>query len=269
MHDGSLGQPIAHGRTADVYAWKDGYILKRFHPWFDLENIKYEADINRAVYDSGLSVPAVGDVIQVDGCNALIYERIDGPTMFEAVQEKPWRIFAYGKRLGNLHAQIHAYELKPDVPSLYKQLRNKMRHARVLPAHLQSTLLSLLEELPQGNRICHGDFHPGNVMLTTKGDIAIDWIDVTVGNPLADVARTAIISLGAAASDQIPNPLMKGFARLFHAIYLRRYFRLRPGGEHEYCRWLPIVAAARLSENIPELEEWLVAQAQKSTYSFT
>ena len=127
-----------------------------------------------------------------------------------------------------------------------------MRHARVLPAHLQSTLLSLLEELPQGNRICHGDFHPGNVMLTTKGDIAIDWIDVTVGNPLADVARTAIISLGAAASDQIPNPLMKGFARLFHAIYLRRYFRLRPGGEREYRRWLPIVAAARLSENIPE-----------------
>ncbi len=51
--------------------------------------------------------------------------------------------------------------------------------------------------------------------------------------------------------------------RLFHTIYLRRYFALRPAGRVEYGRWLPIVAAARLSENIPELEAWLLAQAAK------
>ena len=45
-------------------------------------------------------------------------------------------------------------------------------------------------------------------------------------------------------------------------FYLRRYFALRPEGYEEYGRWLPIVAAARLSENIPELERWLLAQAE-------
>jgi len=29
----------------------------------------------------------------------------------------------------------------------------------------------------------------------------------------------------------------------------------------EYRRWLPVVAAARLEENIPKLEHWLVARA--------
>jgi hypothetical protein len=51
--------------------------------------------------------------------------------------------------------------------------------------------------------------------------------------------------------------------RLFHGAYLRRYFTLRPGGREEYGRWLPIVAAARLSENIPEIEQWLLAQADR------
>ena len=69
------------------------------------------------------------------------------------------------------------------------------------------------------------------------------------------------IALGAAASSQILNRTMKIFVRLFHAVYLRRYFQLRPGGEAEYHRWLPVVAAARLGENIPELECWLVKRA--------
>jgi hypothetical protein len=40
-------------------------------------------------------------------------------------------------------------------------------------------------------------------------------------------------------------------------------FNLRPGGYEEYRRWLAVVAAARLSEHIPELEQWLVARADK------
>ncbi len=39
------------------------------------------------------------------------------------------------------------------------------------------------------------------------------------------------IALGAAASSQILNRTMKTFVRLFHAVYLRHYFHLRPGGE--------------------------------------
>jgi hypothetical protein len=71
------------------------------------------------------------------------------------------------------------------------------------------------------------------------------------------------IALGTAASSQTPYRTMKTFVRLFHVAYLRRYFQLHPGGEAEYRRWLPVVAAARPSENIPELERWLVKRAGK------
>lgn len=121
-----------------------------------------------------------------------------------------------------------------------------------------------MSALPNGNRICHGDFHPGNILLAPDRTVVIDLIDASRGNPLADVARTTIIILGSVASRQIPNRIVKIFVRLFHAVYLHRYFQLSPDGEAEYQRWLPVVAAARLSEHIPELEQWLLKQVKKA-----
>ena len=118
-------------------------------------------------------------------------------------------------------------------------------------------------QLPDGDQLCHGDFHPANVLATPQGEVIIDWIDATRGNPLADLARSSIIAQGVAATEQTTSPVEKLFVRLFHTIYLRHYFALRPGGREEYGRWLPIVAAARLSENIPEIEQWLLAQAAR------
>jgi aminoglycoside phosphotransferase (APT) family kinase protein len=120
-----------------------------------------------------------------------------------------------------------------------------------------------LEGLPGGERLCHNDFHPNNIMLTREDEIIIDWGDASLGNPVADVARTSIICLGAAATEQIPNPFHKLLFRFFHGIYLRRYFQLRPGLESQYRAWLPVVAAARLSEEIPEIENWLADQVEK------
>jgi Ser/Thr protein kinase RdoA (MazF antagonist) len=132
-----------------------------------------------------------------------------------------------------------------------------------LPASVKTAALAALSTLPYGGQICHGDFHPGNIMHTPGRAVVIDWIDASRGNPLADMARTTIIVMGAAASSEVPNPALKVIIRLFHSIYLHHYFQLRPCGEEEFRRWLPVVTAARLRENIPELEYWLLQQAEK------
>jgi aminoglycoside phosphotransferase (APT) family kinase protein len=158
---------------------------------------------------------------------------------------------------------MHAVESVPELPHQRQRLESKLRSAEALPERPRSAALEALKSMPTGERLCHGDLHPGNVLLTAHGDIIIDWIGATRGSPLADVARTSVMSLGAAASDQIPHPLMKAFVRIFDAIYQRAYFHLRPGGQREYRRWMPIMAAARLNEAIPELEAWLIRQAEK------
>jgi Ser/Thr protein kinase RdoA (MazF antagonist) len=261
--DLNLFSPLARGRTADIYAWEDGFVLKLFQSRFGAEETQLEAEIGHAVSGTGLPVPGVGDVVQVNGRNGVIYERVDGTTMLAALGRKPWRILYYARRLAALHAQMHAFPFNQNIPPQRGRLDRKIRHASALPVQLKSAVLAALEAMPDGDRLCHGDFHPDNILLASKAEVIIDWLDATRGNPLADVARTSIIALGAVATPQFSNPFMKMLIRLFHTVYIGQYFRIRPGGELEYRRWLPIAAAARLSENIPELEEWLIGEAQK------
>jgi aminoglycoside phosphotransferase (APT) family kinase protein len=259
-----LGKPIARGRTADVYNWQDGEVLKLFHDWFDLEDIQFEQFINSAIHAAGLPVPAVGEILQINGHNGLVYERVNGQSVWKMLMKQPWNLPMFARQTAVLHAGMHSAIIQADIPSQAKRLENKIRQAEALPAHFRETALKGLSGLPKGDSLCHGDFHPGNILVSGRKFVIIDWIDSSVGNSLADVARTSIIILGATASAQIPNIMERFIVRRFHAIYLQHYFELRPGGENEYRQWLPVIAAARLSENIPELEQWLLNQVENA-----
>lgn len=260
MKNISLDKPIARGHTADVYAWEDDFVLKLFHNWFPFEDVEYEFKIAQAVHASGVKSPAVKEIVQVEGRNGLIYERISGETMFTLLKHQPWKVFQFGKLIAQFHTEMHACDFNAEVPNQKVKLQNKIKRADALPVYLKPKLLNALEPLPTGIKVCHGDFHPDNILMTKDDSIVIDWIDASKGNPIADVARASVLALGSASTLKFG---MKLFIKLFHAVYLKEYFRLNLNGKEEYQRWIPIVAGARISENITELENWLVKQAKK------
>jgi uncharacterized protein (TIGR02172 family) len=263
MREIPLDQPIARGRTADVYDWDAGHILKLFHTWFPFEDVQYELKIARAVNASGVKSPMVGDLIEVEGRYGLTYERVAGESMLAMFRRNLWGVVRYARLFAKLHTQMHEKAFEADVPRLHEKLQRRISRLDALPASLKTSLLDALRTLPEADRVCHGDFHPANLLISGNDANIIDWIDASRGNPLADVARTSIILRGAAENAQIRNPLLRIPVKSFHSIYLNEYFRLRPGGQAEYRRWLPIVAAARLDEGIEELEGWLLAQAKR------
>ncbi len=259
--DRDLDRPLALGRTAEIYAWEPGWVVKLYFDWFEPEAVDYERRIASAISATGLPVPAVGETVSVAGRVGLLYERRDGTAMWSDLDQHPARLVSHARTLAELHAEMHARPMEADIPPLHRKLEHKLKSAKPLPETLRTAALKALETLPEGDRLCHGDFHPGNILLSQPDPVIIDWIDSSIGNPLADVARTTILALGAANT----NPSKAAWLGISatHALYLRRYFQLRPGGRDEYRRWLPIVAAARLSEGITELEPWLLAQAGK------
>lgn len=250
---------IAQGRTASVYEWDEAHVVKLFQDWFPLEDIEYEQKLARAVHASGVKSPAAGEVVQVEDRNGLIYERVRGESMLDLGMRQPWKMFGYARLLARLHAQMHDYSFGPEIPSQRRKIQGKIQQAQALSDSMKGSLIQVMDQLPEGSCVCHGDFHPANVLIDGKESTVIDWIDASRGNPLADVARTSVILLGSAGTTR--NVFMKLFIKTFHSTYLKEYFRYHPGGEKEYQRWLPVVAGARLSENIPELEEWLIARA--------
>ncbi len=41
--------------------------------------------------------------------------------------------------------------------------------------------------------MCHRDLHPGNILLSPRGPVVIDWTQVGVGDPRLDVAWTLMV----------------------------------------------------------------------------
>jgi aminoglycoside phosphotransferase (APT) family kinase protein len=256
-------KPIALGRTAEIYAWEDGWVLKLFRDWFSEESVRTEAKLARAVQVAGLPVPAVGEIVEIGNRLGLPYQRVDGSSILAQVRARPWTLPKFSRLLAELQARLHDTEAVEGLPSQRQRLETKIRRAQGLSPELRAAALDALAAMPRGSRLCHGDFHFDNVLITAQGPVVIDWIDAASGRPLADVARSSVILLGILAPGSGATWVERVLVRWHHRIYLRHYFRLRPGGEEEYRAWRPIVAAARMSEGIAEIQDWLGSQVEK------
>ena len=257
-----LSTPIALGFTAEVYAWKDGQVLKLFNAGISLDTVETEAKVTRMAHTHGLPVPAVGEVVEYKGRFGLEYERVDGITMLQAFMSKPWSFPVYAHQLAELHADMHRRQV-PEMPSQRERLSRKIIRARVLSENVRQAALKALEFLPEDDKLCHGDFHPNNIVLTSHGPVIIDWIDASCGYPLADVARSAILIGGPLPLGTPVMWLVRIMRRWFCLIYLRRYFQLNQAGRNQLSTWIPVVAAARLDENIHTDEARLLSIAKK------
>jgi uncharacterized protein (TIGR02172 family) len=261
----SLKSPFAIGHTAEVYSWDEGYILKLFREWFPLSAIEHEAHVANSVHNAGLSAPAVlGDIIEIDGRYGLVYERVIGVSMLETLAARPWNVLKFAHRLAELQVKMHRIKKVPGLPIQHETLKNKIQSAEMLSSDLREVAVNMLGELPQGNQLCHGDFHPDNVLMTENGAVIIDWIDATCGNPLADVARSSILlSKGHLPENKRMRWILGLFREWFHRTYLKRYFQRCPGDPKEFAAWRTVNAAGRLSERIPE-EQALLAFVKTS-----
>ena len=257
---GSKGPRIAAGRTAEVFLWKNSRILKLFLEGFPARLVEYEARVTGAAHDAGLPVPAVEGVVEIDGRTGIVFERIDGTTIDGPELAVPWTGARYARMFAELHVAVHSCEL-PDATSQRERLEQDIRKAPGLPADTREGVLNALRQLPDGNVLCHSDLHPGNVMMSSRGLIIIDWMTAARGNPLADVARTSLVlRIGTRAGvGALERRISNFFGSRFCSAYLRKYLELRPVSRREISAWLTVIAAARLAEPIPEERQRLLA----------
>ena len=92
--------------------------------------------------------------------------------------------------------------------------------------------------MPDGDRLCHGDFHPINVLGQNSRSMVIDWPDACCGDPAADVRRSYLLL--KLHPEDIAEP------------YLDAYCRITNTPRASILDWLPYIAAARLAEDVPD-----------------
>ncbi|MFD8479055.1 phosphotransferase [Kitasatospora sp. NPDC059673] len=172
-----IGELIASGRTADVWALNDGRVLRRYRDGLTADG---EAEMMAHLAEHGYPVPAVWPA---DRPEDLIMERLGGPTMLESLLAGTISPGAAGELLAGLLRRLH--QIPP--------------RAAARP----------------GDRMLHLDLHPDNVLLTAHGPVVIDWSTAAEGEPGLDDAMSAVI-LAQALHDRpdtartILVPLLRG-----------------------------------------------------------
>src|SRR5262249_47563068 len=137
----------------------------------------------------------------------------------------------------------------PGLPSQREELARRIQGALAVSEGIREQALERLDQLPDGDALCHGDYHPDNVLMTRTGPIIIDWGGACSGYPLADVAQTELLlQVGDPPSPWV-NQWFLGSARvLVRQAYVRRYLRLRPASRADLAAWRLPITVARLGE---------------------
>jgi len=177
-----------------------------------------------------------------------VIERCDGEDLMRRVERRPWTVRAAGRRLGRLHAAIHDVAAPPELPRVSDLLAARLKSRRRLDA------------FPDGDRLCHGDYHPANVL----GEKVIDWGTAAAGPPEADVARTCLLLIVSSPPTGIPAHLRTIFRlgrRLLLGAYLRSYRSRARLDVALVERWIPVLAEARLTEGLDAERDKLLALA--------
>lgn len=251
---------VAEGRQAEVYLRPDGAMVKLMRDPAHGLWIEREAIALGAVAADGLAVPEVVEVLDADGRPGLAMNRVEGADLMTVMGAKPWLVPSLASTMGTLHAAMHRTRGPHQLPALPEVLAGHIADATELSEHQRAAASYALARLPDGDRLCHGDMHLGNLIGDPAHPVVIDWGGATRGDPTADVALTVLMHRMAK-----PGPGASALVRTFAPVaaryiarrYLAAYGRARTVDGDLLERWVAVHAAARLAHGIDDERDGL------------
>jgi aminoglycoside phosphotransferase (APT) family kinase protein len=188
---GSPSRSDTRGVSAELIAWPENRVVKLFRPGFPGKAIEAEFLNASAASSLGVPTPRPERIVEIKGRYGILFERCPGIPLYDELVSDSENVEQLVYSFYKLQRTIHASPPE-NFPIQAVRMGEKIRRAAV-PDSAKSKALQALDQ-PQGfPGLCHGDFHPLNVLLTPSGAVAIDWQDACQGDTAADVARTLLL----------------------------------------------------------------------------
>ena len=247
--------PLSGGFDTEIFAFRlsgappalsGPLVLRVLGPHHDPLRALRERATQNAVEDMGFPAPraplASAD-LRILGGAFLVMERRPGRPLLAA------RRLGIAALLAETHLRLHALDPAPlldaldravpgssAVVSLHGHLDQLEQRVIGRVSGLEPAMRWLREHRPSPGAalaICHGDFHPQNLLVEGRKVTAVlDWPNVLVADPACDVAATRVIldlaPIGVLPVSRAARWGMAAARRLLVALYLRGYRRRRP-----------------------------------------
>lgn len=189
--------------------------------------------LNQArISETDLNIPKIHEVTTIDGKWAIVSEFIKGKTLLQMINEDNSKVDEYLEMLINIQNNMNSKK-SPLLTKLNDKAKRLITLAN-LDNDLKERLIDKLNNIPEGDAICHGDFGPSNIILSENNiPYIIDWSHATQGNPLLDCAKTYLM-LNLSVSKEIGEK------------YLSLYCEKHQIKKENVLEYLPIVSAIQL-----------------------
>lgn len=257
------GSLIGEGRTAEVFEYGDGRVLKLLRPGFSEAALRTEALKTAGVGAAGVPAPAVHGFEEVDGRLGVVFDRAPGTLMLDKILSAPHKVRWWGALLAKVHVRLMEHQLD-QLPDIREVLAEKIQLAEALTKGQRRQSLDALATLPEGTAVLHGDFHPLNVYLSESGPTVIDWLDSSRGPIEADIVRSLWLTSRHVIPPDSPNRwAITPAAVLLGRSYRLTVLRLTSLAEADIQPWRLPVIAGRLSEGIQHEEKSLLAEVRR------
>jgi tRNA A-37 threonylcarbamoyl transferase component Bud32 len=252
---------LARGGQADIYDYGDGKVLRVPRREMDFDRIRYEYDVYVFLRHAGIAAPRVYDLVMIGKVPVMVMEKISGVSMMEMIRQNPFSITKRVKELVRLHHEVMAVTAADTITGEKDKAAYCINASEYLTDPIKRFLAGVLAGLPEANDLCHGDFHPGNIISVNGKYQVIDWSAASRGDFVSDIAHTYILMKVVPRVPGI-SPFMHALQRflgnLMANAYLKRLRRLRPFTSDIFSRWVLIKAAQRSFYGLPSEKTRLV-----------
>lgn len=255
LRDISACQRIGQGNTAEIFLYGPGTVLKLFRDQFPESGVLKEWRVTRAVQTVYSRMPKALRLVSCGERSGILYELAEGKDLFRMIGSEPFLLFSTGKKLAEIHTEIHGKTIS-GILTVKEKLLQEIGWVNDLSDDEKRKITDRLLLLPDGDRLCHFDFHPGNIMVSGGKLLVLDWLTACSGEPAADIARTCLLlKYGEVRNGDRLSRLILSITKVcIRRSYMRNIRRLSGITRDEIRRWILPAAAARLSEWLTEHE---------------
>jgi len=236
-------RPIAFGNTCEVFPWQDGKVIKLFYSGISSRHVVHECYMVKHAYEAGLTRLEPGIECQIGERLGLIYNQVEGKTMAVTLRKKPWLLWHYIKLFSFLHARLHRRQAPEAFPCFHQELRRQLEQSDHISSDTRGKLMLQLKGLKADTRVCHADFHLGNLLIDShKQTTLIDWAGSMQGDADADVALCWLRMANVSATGEGLNWYERRILHAFAQGYIRYYLHYRPRETQNIVQWIPLMA---------------------------
>lgn len=180
---------LATGNTAEVFDYETEKVLKLYKDGYPLEYIKMEFENTKIMNKSPVKTPVVYEIVEYNGRHGIVFEKIEGQDL-------------YTEYFNSSQDEQSGNRLLSDLSKIQKTLLNFTTSQGISYKDFLNVFGYDASHLPDGNFVCHGDLHPGNIIRTQDNQLfLIDFMNVCRGPKEYDVARTIFL-----ITEHNPNP---------------------------------------------------------------